>query len=118
LALAQRSSAWRRGSRRRTQREQWEGSWKPMLTIPRQMRQLFFENDAEVERLERERREYEAQLGQRGRSPHLSGDDRARMGSLKKLKLLVWDRIEAAITRRHEQMPRPAKGAPGTSGVE
>jgi hypothetical protein len=91
----------------------------PMLSTPRWIRELLLESDAELQRLERDRRDYEAQLEELGRSAYLSGEDRVRLATLKKLKLFVRDRIEALIARRLEEMPgRLAEGAPGASGVE
>ncbi len=90
-----------------------------MLNTPRRMRQLLLENDAELQRLEGQRRDYEAQVEQLGRSPYLSGEDRARLATLKRLKLLVRDRMEALIARRLDRMSgHLAESEPGASGVE
>jgi uncharacterized protein YdcH (DUF465 family) len=90
-----------------------------MFSAPRHVRQLLLESDAELRKLDGEHRELDAQVEQLGRSPYLSGEDRIRLATLKKLKLRIRDRMEELIARRWEQMPgRTAEGSPSHSGVE
>jgi hypothetical protein len=90
-----------------------------MLSTPWQIRQFLLESDAELQKLEGEHRELDAQLRQLGRSPYLSGEDRIRLATLKKLKLRTRDRIEELIAQRLKQiLGRMAEGSPSHSGVE
>jgi uncharacterized protein YdcH (DUF465 family) len=90
-----------------------------MLSAPRDVRQLLLESDAELRKLERERCELDARLEQLGRSLYLSGEDRIRLATLKKLKLRIRDQIEELIARRWHEMPgRAAEGSPSHSDAE
>jgi len=90
-----------------------------MHSLPRQFRQILLESEAELQRLEREHRECDAQLEQLGRSPYLSGEDRIRLGTLKKMKLRIRDRMAELIAQRRSRMPGGVvEGSANPSGAK